>query len=302
MSELPFDSWRVQRCRLTAVAAMLALSTAVWTGCGGGSSNPATPSPSPSTPTGRFDYPVGGPTGLVDAGIVRSNSAVEVHDITYNSPANGFVPAYLVVPKSGVGGSGLRAGLVYLHWGYGDRGEFLDEAMGMGERGAVAILIDGPQNRGGWSRSTCEPYIQTVLDLRRAADVLIARGDVDSARIGYVGHSFGATWGGVLAGVDKRFKAFVLVAGLAHAIESSGAPGCNDSSLDAVNFIGQAAPAALFFQFATTDEWVSRAEADAYVNAASQPKTASWYTINHEFKNAQADKDRFDFLCLQLGL
>ncbi len=32
-----------------------------------------------------------------------------------------------------------------------------------------------------------------VVDLRRAVDVLMARKEVDSKRIGYVGHSLGAT-------------------------------------------------------------------------------------------------------------
>ena len=40
---------------------------------------------------------------------------------------------------------------------------------------------------------------------------LIARDDVDPERLGYVGHSLGATWGGALAGVEKRVKAFVLM-------------------------------------------------------------------------------------------
>jgi len=56
--------------------------------------------------------------------------------------------------------------------------------------------------------------VQTVIDLRRAVDVVLSRPGVDPKRIGFVGHSFGATWGGVLAGVEKRIKAYVLMAGL----------------------------------------------------------------------------------------
>src|SRR6185503_12661500 len=93
------------------------------------------------------------------------------------------------------------------------------------DAGAVSVLIDYP-----WSRP--EPYrrrqgrgmkeaekdrdswIQAVVDLRRAFDLLEARKDVDRTRLGYVGHSYGAQWGAVLSAVDKRMKATVLMGGV----------------------------------------------------------------------------------------
>src|SRR2546427_3896555 len=39
------------------------------------------------------------------------------------------------------------------------------------------------------------------------------RADVDPKRLAYVGHSYNAATGAFLAGIDKRFKAFVLMAG-----------------------------------------------------------------------------------------
>ena len=61
---------------------------------------------------------------------------------------------------------------------------------------------------------TGDSYIQMVMDLRRAVDVLISPKDVDTDRIGYVGHSLGATWGAPLAAAEKRIKVFVLMGGL----------------------------------------------------------------------------------------
>src|SRR2546425_10340524 len=49
--------------------------------------------------------------------------------------------------------------------------------------------------------------------MRRVADLLLARKDVDQKRLAYVGHSYNASVGGFLSGIDKRFKAFVLMAG-----------------------------------------------------------------------------------------
>jgi poly(3-hydroxybutyrate) depolymerase len=58
-----------------------------------------------------------------------------------------------------------------------------------------------------------EAYVQTVADLRRSIDMLLARNDVDPKRLAYVGHSYGAQWGSILAAVDKRMKAAVRMAG-----------------------------------------------------------------------------------------
>src|SRR5260370_16222481 len=49
--------------------------------------------------------------------------------------------------------------------------------------------------------------------MRRGADLLLARSDVDPKRLAYVGHIYNAATGAFLAGIDKRFKAFVLMAG-----------------------------------------------------------------------------------------
>jgi cephalosporin-C deacetylase-like acetyl esterase len=49
--------------------------------------------------------------------------------------------------------------------------------------------------------------------MRRGVDLLVARKDIDPKRIAYVGHSYNATVGGFLSGVDKRVAAFVLMAG-----------------------------------------------------------------------------------------
>lgn len=58
-------------------------------------------------------------------------------------------------------------------------------------------------------------FIQTVVDLRRGIDLLLARPDVDPKRLACVGHSYGAQWGSILSAVDKRMKTSVLMAGVA---------------------------------------------------------------------------------------
>jgi cephalosporin-C deacetylase-like acetyl esterase len=146
---------------------------------------------------------------------------VNVQDITFASPKSGRVSAYLVAP---VGSKDKHAGVVFGHWGNGNRAEFLPEALLLAEAGVVSILIDYPWERPApWWRDMpplAEPekrmelYAQALIDLRRAIDLLLARSDVDPKRIGYVGHSYGAQWGAILAAIDKRMKAAVLMAGV----------------------------------------------------------------------------------------
>lgn len=76
------------------------------------------------------------------------------------------------------------------------------------------MLIDAPFSRTGESKrdfdsTVTKPeydrdiYIQTVVDLRRGVDLLLSRSDVDPKRIGFLGYSFGAHAGAILAGVEK---------------------------------------------------------------------------------------------------
>jgi cephalosporin-C deacetylase-like acetyl esterase len=123
-------------------------------------------------------------------------------------------------------------------------------------------------------------YVQTVVDLRRGVDLLLSRPDVHPRRLAYVGHSFGATWGGALAGVEKRIRAFVLMAGLPRVTDFSpqGARRIDAlseqvmksftkeqvagfvavvSSVDPVRFVGRAAPSAILMQWGRDDAWIS---------------------------------------------
>jgi hypothetical protein len=81
-----------------------------------------------------------------------------------------------------------------------------------------SILIDSPyvwpgfkEDPDPFSSQGPDTIAQEVVDLRRAADLLLARDDVDRMRIGYVGHSFDANCGAILDAVDKRFTAFVFM-------------------------------------------------------------------------------------------
>jgi pimeloyl-ACP methyl ester carboxylesterase len=157
------------------------------------------------------------------------------------------------------------------------------------------------------------------MDLRRGIDLLL---DFDAKRLAYVGHSYGAQWGSILSAVDRRMKASVLMAGVAEAadiflrnndpglveLKKSQPPGQLEkyvqvtSELDALRFVGHAAPIALLLQFANFERYFDKLSEQHYVDAASEPKKVLWYDTGHELNDPQALRDRYAWLAEQIGL
>src|SRR5262249_7428311 len=149
-------------------------------------------------------------------------SDVTIKDITYPSPVDGDeISAYLVVPP----GAPPFAGIVYVHWYErsspdSNRTQFLDEAVTLAqENGVISILPETMWSDPDWytdGRTLDSDFgdsIKQVIDLRRALDVLMAQPGIDPDRVAFVGHDFGAMYGSILAGVDHRPSAYVLIAG-----------------------------------------------------------------------------------------
>jgi fermentation-respiration switch protein FrsA (DUF1100 family) len=58
--------------------------------------------------------------------------------------------------------------------------------------------------------------------------------------------------------------------------------------LDAINFVKNAAPASILFQFATRDEFIERDHAVTFYATASSPKKIIWYDTDHLFTNCES--------------
>jgi hypothetical protein len=164
-----------------------------------------------------------------------------------------------------------------------------------------------------------DQYIQTVIDTRRAIDLLLARGDVPAGRVAFVGHSFGAHIGGIVAAVDGRPRAYVLMAGVASLTElmqasqdpqivaARGAPGWDKyvasmEPLDARGFLPRARPAAFLFQYAKDDVIVAPREGAVYKSLAPGEAELVFYDGGHELVDPRAAADRRAWLLGRLGL
>ena len=249
---------------------------------------------------------------------------VSIQDISYASPKGGRVPAYLVIPA----GKGPFPAVLWGHWYWAssdfvNRKEFLAEAITLAHSGVESLLISGPIARPGYAQpktsftpEAANYLVQEVTDMRRGLDLLLARKDVDSKRIAYVGHSYNASVGGILSGVDRRPVAYVLMAGSLSNQVDIKTKGYQDirnnigpDKFDAIiakyvwadpgEYVSHATPAPIFLQYATQEPFLTPAVTSQYSAIVSEPKTMKLYDAPHAL-NAEARRDRIKFLAEQL--
>jgi dienelactone hydrolase len=225
-------------------------------------------------------------------------------DFTYASPKGGQVQARKIIPD----GDGPFPGIILQHGGTGRLEDMTPQARQFVRYGAVVMMITDPYRRpGGWeiteymgniwpifTKRDLEIKIQLIVDLRRAIDILSALPQVDSGRMAYYGVSFGGAMGGLLAGIEDRLQAYVLVVGDGGLVEHTSDPGEDGLPIhfsenwaalmwptESLHFIGRAAPANLLFQNGIYDTFVPPHDAIRYQTAASEPKTIYWYSAGH---------------------
>jgi pimeloyl-ACP methyl ester carboxylesterase len=154
--------------------------------------------------------------------------------------------------------------------------------------------------------------------MRRGVNLLLARKDVDPKRIAYVGHSYNAVVGAILSGVERRFKAFVLMAATMSDEVSMKTPEYEEyrqkvgaekfdafqakySWTDQGKYVSHAAPAVVFLQYGSQEAFLTPERARLYAAVASEPKRFQLYDAPHAL-NAAARRDRIAFLTEQLKL
>lgn len=283
------------------------------------SAPPAWATPASDEAVRLFAYDLREPLEIQIESTEEREGAV-VHSLSYASPKGGRVTAFLVVPQGFEERPGSLAGMLLLHGMPGNRRDLLARALVLARAGAVCLLIDAPFARSGQGPVTLSErdrdwQIQLIVDLQRGVDLLLARPDVDPRRLGFLGVSYGAALGGLLAGVERRIATYVLAVGDGGLVTHFGggrsvrrlpAPRRRRwlealQPIEPLRFIGRAAPASLFFQSARRDSFVPRSDARHFQEAGSAPKRVQWYDAGHEL-NDQARRDQMEWLRQEIGL
>ena len=289
----------VWKCALGGILVAL-----VAVGCGGSSGSAAA--------VGPFAYDAAKPLGFVDRGRVNHGYPVAVDDVSFTSGKD-RVSAYLVRPT---GKRGKLPAVVYLHGAGGDRQELLVPATWIAARGAIALTITAPSVVAQEPRAKGVPFLRwqadvqerDVVAVRRAVDLLAARKDVDPKRIGFVGWSAGSHTGAILAGVEPRLRAVVLMScGVAPVSEytSLARPALRGpikrylGAIDPLRYVRHAHASSLLLQDGRTDTVVPRAALLTVIQATPHGTEVRWYPAGHALDNG-AYRDQLAFLADKL--
>jgi dienelactone hydrolase len=281
-------------------------------GCGGsaeeGAANPTVDSSSP------FAYDSARPLEVRDVGRVNKNYPIAVRDVSYESGGR-RVEAFLAIPPGGQ----RRPAIVYLHGSGGDRSQLLVPAVWLAGRGALTLAITAPSARASATsglspeaalRRQRDLAVADVIAVRRAFDLVRARPDVDASRLGYVGWSSGARTGALLAGVERRVKAFVLMSGGATPVAEYAADAPLELRNDVRRLLGEVDPlqtirharaGTLLLQDGRRDQIVPRSALDALAHAAPTGTDVRWYPAGHDLDEA-AYRDQLAWLAGRLGI
>ena len=275
-----------------------------------------------ATLEGELAYDAAKPLDVKVVG-TEKKAGVTIQDVTFSSVAgNPPIQAYVVRPESG---AGPFAGVLFVHWyappqPTSNRTQYLEEAQALARRGTVSLLVstfwsEASRYKGRKWEDDYQNSLNQAKDLRRALDVLLAQPGVDSKRIGYVGHDYGAMFGAMVAGVDPRPKAYVLIAGTARFPDwylfgsGSGVPEGDNLTkfneqfklIDPVSAIAKT-KAATFFQFGEADNFTPRDNFLEFYKAAPDPKRIATYPSKHAMDAEIIRHDREAWLAEQLGL
>lgn len=222
--------------------------------------------------------------------------------VHFNGIAGDRVPGHLYLPKD----FSSRRPAVLVQHGIGDKKRsayIVATCERLAALGVVALAIDAP-NRGDRHDKTkpgisfLDPasvqkwFQQHCGDYSRAFDYLATRADVDAARFGYVGFSWGAITGITFAANDERVRAMTSIGGgsLAGYLTLPAKTGEKaPASLDPADHIARFAPRPLLLINSTKDQLVLPVVARLLHAAAGPGSEVKWYETDHFFNGIDRD-------------
>lgn len=233
-----------------------------------------------------------------------------VETIEFDDGDGGRASAYLVGPANPPDRS--LPGVVYAHGGGATNVRFLGEAIEFAGKGGVAVLPQNDIVLDGDPEVDLELVHAGVVIERRALDVLSADPRVDASRLGYVGHSWGASMGAMLSGIEPRLKVVILAAtgarlagffwrwGPGHADEEDYVAAV--SAVDPVAHVGTLADRGVLYQLGTRDS-IPEEDSQYFWATIAGDKERREYDCDHNLvDHAPARADRLAYLADRLDL
>jgi dipeptidyl aminopeptidase/acylaminoacyl peptidase len=234
----------------------------------------------------------------------QPKDGVVVTDLTFDGGFGQPVEAYLVAPLRSP--TRRLAGVVFAHGAGRDRTRFLDEAKVLARRGALVLLPTVPMNMSGNADDDITFIGRSVIAQRRAIDVLVARAEVDRRRLGFVGHSWGAVLGAVLAGAEQRLAAVVIASFTKPVSKYFGATLQYRDQIavfDQHRWLAMRGDRRVLLQAGRLDGWHPVGATDELFTAIAAAKERKDYHLGHDLvEPAEPVNDRREFLTRVLRL
>lgn len=246
----------------------------------------------------------------------KTENGLMIEEVEWSVTTGQRADALMIRPEKGKKPAPL---VVLQHWGGGTKEDFRADAIAFAKKGFYAVSVDAP-----WLWSTFDTsadrlrvypdnIINSVKAIRQLVDWYYNLKD-SPKKVYYIGHSYGATLGGLLAGVEPRIKAAVLMAGLASVSNSmtDDPKGFWDrdkaerkalfdsvkyrlSLMEPELFINRS-KARIFHQAASNDQLLTRQQSERYIKATRHPDKVKWYPTDHLFKSDSARNDRLNWI------
>ena len=265
-----------------------------------------------------FDYSKAATVPAMAGGVLRKARCCDITEWKLARPADagggGDIELTVVAPIS----KGRHPTVLWLHREGNEvkRAMFVQEAEALAAGGIASLLVELPFKqpyvlRANENAGDAETITMAVIDTRRAMDWAATRPEFNVDKLAIVGHRFGAWAAALVVGVDTRVDALVLMSppgkpsGWLQVTEQVKAKKFRESfdkdawigylasiePLDPEKWIKYAAPAKVYFQFGSSDEWVQTLEQVDLYRAASHPKARQMFDSD-ELLNEEARKDR----------
>jgi dienelactone hydrolase len=282
------------------LAVLLLVVAAAVAGCGSGKTDLFATGDAP------LDVQLG-PQRRVDGGVV-------VRQVLFRSGSD-RIAGYLVVPP---GAKEPAPAVLYLHGAGGDRTEQLPYAERLAREGAFGLTITvpspaktppagaTPEEVLRWQR---DAIVGDVVAARRGLDLLVEDDRVDPDRLGLVGWSMGGRLATIVAGVDRRLRATVLMSTGAVPVQEyvDAAPEeLRDDvadvlpPIDPLAYVGRIG-GALLVQDGRSDSVVPARALQAVADGAPHGAAIRWYATDHAL-DERATQERLAWLESELGL
>ncbi len=197
-----------------------------------------------------------------------------------------------------------------------DREEFFEDALELADANVMSLLVEAPWADPEWFPSRkLDADIPNVLKyaalLQGQFRYLVAESKASPQKVAFVAHDFGAMYGTLLLKSEPAIHHAVLMAAvpgfadwflLGRKLSPADEQAYRKKTVEisASRYLHCSKTTNVLFQFAESDRFVSRKQADEFVASAPAQKQVLWYAGGHELQGVSR-KDRIDWLKRQIG-